>query len=36
MEAKVAAPVDAATLVEIYVKPGDQVAPGQVLAAVRP
>ena len=24
------------TLLEIYVKPGEQVAPGQVLAAVRP
>ncbi|MFL6059842.1 MAG: urea carboxylase [Marmoricola sp.] len=35
MEAKVAAPVGG-TVVEIYVKPGDQVSAGQVLAAVQP
>ncbi|MFG2129397.1 urea carboxylase [Streptomyces sp. NPDC048751] len=34
MESKVSAPA-AGTLVGIYVKPGEQVAPGQVLAAVR-
>ncbi|MEV5386893.1 urea carboxylase [Streptomyces sp. NPDC052721] len=34
MESKVSAPT-AGTLLEIYVKPGEQVAPGQVLAAVR-
>ncbi|MEU6067675.1 urea carboxylase [Streptomyces sp. NPDC047082] len=34
MESKVSAPA-AGTLLEIYVKPGEQVAPGQVLAAVR-
>ncbi|CAM3926184.1 urea carboxylase [Smaragdicoccus niigatensis] len=34
MESRVPAPV-AGTLLEIYVKPGEQVAPGQVLAAVR-
>ena len=33
METKVAAPV-AGRLVGLYVKPGEQVAPGQVLAAV--
>ncbi|MCW2755085.1 MAG: urea carboxylase, partial [Marmoricola sp.] len=35
MEAKVGAPVKG-TLVEVYVKPGDQVSAGQVLAAVKP
>jgi urea carboxylase len=35
MEAKVGAPVNG-TLVEVYVKPGDQVSAGQVLAAVLP
>ncbi|WP_045878676.1 biotin carboxylase N-terminal domain-containing protein [Pseudofrankia sp. DC12] len=35
METKVTAPVGG-TLLEIYVRPGEQVAPGQVLAAVRP
>jgi urea carboxylase len=35
METKVGAPV-AGRLVEVYVRPGEQVAPGQVLAAVRP
>jgi urea carboxylase len=35
METKVAAPVTG-TLLEVYVTLGDQVAPGQVLAAVRP
>jgi urea carboxylase len=35
METKVAAPVTG-TLLEVYVKLGEQVAPGQVLAAVRP
>ncbi len=35
MEAKVTTPV-AGTLVELYVRPGDQVAAGQVLAAVLP
>ncbi|MGW2802021.1 urea carboxylase [Streptomyces sp. NPDC001221] len=34
MESKVNAPA-AGTLLEIYVKPGEQVAPGQILAAVR-
>ncbi|MEU7057504.1 urea carboxylase [Streptomyces sp. NPDC046197] len=34
MESKVNAPT-AGTLLEIYVKPGEQVAPGQILAAVR-
>ncbi|KOG61012.1 urea carboxylase [Streptomyces flaveolus] len=34
MESKVGAPA-AGTLLEIYVKPGEQVAPGQILAAVR-
>ncbi|MFJ2729006.1 urea carboxylase [Streptomyces collinus] len=34
MESKVHAPA-AGTLLEVYVKPGEQVAPGQVLAAVR-
>ncbi|MCE5288936.1 MAG: carboxyltransferase domain-containing protein, partial [Nocardiaceae bacterium] len=34
MESRVPAPV-AGKLLEIYVKPGEQVAPGQVLAAVR-
>jgi urea carboxylase len=31
----VTAPVGG-TLLEIYVRPGEQVAPGQLLAAVRP
>jgi urea carboxylase len=35
MEAKVVTPISG-TVVEIYVNPGEQVAPGQVLAAVRP
>jgi urea carboxylase len=35
MEAKVTTPVPG-TLVELYVKAGEQVAPGQILAAVRP
>jgi len=35
MEAKVTTPVRG-TLVELYVKAGEQVAPGQILAAVRP
>ncbi|MGW4214399.1 urea carboxylase [Lentzea sp. NPDC004789] len=35
MEAEVTAPVTG-RLVELYVRPGDQVGPGQVLAAVRP
>ncbi|GAB2583857.1 urea carboxylase [Paractinoplanes abujensis] len=35
MEAKVTTPVSG-TLVELYVKAGEQVAPGQILAAVRP
>jgi len=35
METKVTAPVGG-TLLEIYVRPGEQVAPGQTLAAVRP
>jgi urea carboxylase len=35
METKVTTPVTG-TLLEIYVKPGDQVEPGQILAAVRP
>ena len=34
MESKVSAPA-AGTLLKIYVKPGEQVAPGQILAAVR-
>ncbi len=35
METKVDTPVSG-LLLEVYVKPGDQVSPGQVLAAVRP
>ncbi|TQL66438.1 urea carboxylase [Nocardioides albertanoniae] len=35
MEASVPVPV-AGEVVEIYVKPGEQIAPGQVIAAVRP
>ena len=35
MEAKVTAPVSG-RMVELYVSPGDQIVPGQILAAVRP
>ena len=35
LESKVATPVSG-TLMDIYVKPGEQVVQGQVLAAVRP
>ena len=35
METRVSSPVSG-RLVEVYVRPGEQVAPGQVLAAVAP